>query len=246
MTAFASSTNQGVLWRHNAAQPLTRGFRTTTSPASHNFELSAQPVEKKYGLLSNVQCSSRSRLELDTEVPIMDPLTALSLAGTVLQFVDFSLKILTTGHRLYRSPSGSLTAHEELKWVARDISSLATRLSCPRGPEGVPEPSQDEVAIVDLCKKCEDIAQDFLSHLEALKIQGKRGAWKSFRLALKATWAQKDLDALVQKLQLVRKSVESWFLVDIRQAINPYRQTSYRVLTCHIIGAALIVCPYSS
>jgi len=195
-----------------------------------------------------VQCSPRSRLELGSTAPSMDPLTALSLAGTVLQFVDFSLKILTTGHRLYQSPSGSITTHEELKWVVRDISSLATRLSRPRDPEGVPEPSQDEVALIDLCKKCEDIAQDLLSHLEALKIQGKRGALKSFRLALKATWAQKDLDAVVQKLQFLRKSVESWFLVDIRQAINPYRQTScrVRVLTCHIIGAALIVCPYSS
>jgi hypothetical protein len=153
--------------------------------------------------------------------PAMDPLTALSTAGTVTQFVDYALKILTTGHQLYKSPSGSLSAHEELKRVARDLSDLATRLNRPPRPQNVSEPTQDEIVLDDLCNECEIIAQDLLEHLKALKIQGKKGAWKSFRLALKATWDQQDLDILVQKLQLSRKSLESWFLVDIRQAIRP-------------------------
>jgi hypothetical protein len=54
-----------------------------------------------------------------------------------------------------------------------------------------------------------------MDHLRTLKVQGKKGSLKGFRPALKATWAQKDLEALIQKLQGVRKSLDSW-LLDIR------------------------------
>jgi hypothetical protein len=146
----------------------------------------------------------------------MDPLTALSTAGTAIQFVDFALKIFTTGHQLYKSPTGSLSAHEELKCVARDLSGLAKRLSHAARSHGAPRPSQADAALADLCGKCETIAQDLMEHLRALKIQGKKAPIKSFRPTLKATWDQKDLITLVQRLQLLRNSLETWLLMDVR------------------------------
>jgi hypothetical protein len=145
----------------------------------------------------------------------MDPLTALSTAGTVEQFIDFALKILTTGHQLYKLPTGSLPVHEELKLVARDLSTLTTKLNVPTRSRGAADYSQDDAVLQDLCEKCETIAQDLMEHLKSVKRQEKKGALKNFRLTLKVTWDQKDLDSLIQELQLLRKSLERWFLVDI-------------------------------
>jgi hypothetical protein len=141
----------------------------------------------------------------------MDSLTALSIAGTIVDFVDFALKILTTGHQLYKSSSGSIPAHEELKLVGRDLSVLATKLDFPARTGNV----HDDTVLEDLCAKCESIAQELIEHLKKLRRQEKKGPMKSFRLSLKVTWDQKDLDSLIQKLQLLQRSLESWFLNDI-------------------------------
>ncbi len=138
----------------------------------------------------------------------MDSLTALSIAGTIVHFIDFSLKILTTGHQLYKSSSGSIPAHEELKLVGREISVLATKLDFPARTGG----TYDDAVLEDLCAKCESIAQELIDHLKKLKRQEKKGPMKSFRFSLKVTWDQKDLDSLIQRLQLLERSLESWFL----------------------------------
>jgi hypothetical protein len=141
----------------------------------------------------------------------MDPLTALSIAGTIVRFVDFALKILTTGHQLYNSSSGSIPAHDELKLVGRDLSVLATKLDFPARTGG----THDDAFLEDLCAKCESIAQELIDHLKKLKRQEKKGPMKSFRLSLKVTWDQKDLGSLIQRLQSLENSLESWFLNDI-------------------------------
>jgi hypothetical protein len=138
----------------------------------------------------------------------MDPLTALSIAGTIVHFLDFALKILITGHQLYKSSSGSIPAHEELKLVARDISELVTKLDFPARTGG----AHDDAVLEDLCAKCESIAQELMDHLKMLKRHEKKGPMKSFRLSLKVTWDQKDLDCLIQRLQLLGKSLDRWFL----------------------------------
>ena len=145
----------------------------------------------------------------------MDQLTTLSRAGTLNQFVDFALKILTTGHQLYSGSIASLSAYEELKCVARDLSGLAKRLSHAPRYDAVSGTFQGGAVLEDICKECEAVVQDLMDHLRTLKMQVKKGPLKGFRPALKATWAQKDLEALIQNLQGVRKSLDSW-LLDIR------------------------------
>ena len=139
----------------------------------------------------------------------MDPLTALSAAGTLVQFVDFALKVLTTSHPLFKISTGPLSANEELKCVARDFSGLAKRLN------HVQPAAQNEPVLEDLSRKCENVAQELMEHLGILRAQGKKEQLKSFRNPFKATWDQQRLDVLVQKLKFLSKSLETWFLVDI-------------------------------
>ena len=145
----------------------------------------------------------------------MDPLTALSAAGNILQFVTFAIKILSTGHQLYHSSSGTLSAHDELKLVAQDIADHATRLSQSVQPLNSAL-SHSDLVITHLCRKSHEAAEDLLLRLNGLKIEGKNGVAQSFRYAFKTTWAKSDLNASVERLEGLRKSIETWLLMDIR------------------------------
>jgi hypothetical protein len=57
--------------------------------------------------------------------------TAFSLAGSVVQFVDFGSKVLTRSHKLYKSARKSLSFIEELDYVTVDIQKLVIKLQHP-------------------------------------------------------------------------------------------------------------------
>jgi vacuolar-type H+-ATPase subunit I/STV1 len=152
----------------------------------------------------------------------MDPLTALSVAGTVVQFVDFSIKILSTTRKLYHSVSGNLPAYEELEYITTDISRLAARLQKPLDQDGGAQACSPELQ--ELCSKCSDAALELLHHLDQLKVDKKKMAWQSFRVALQASWTKEDLNELVTRLNACKQSIQMRILAELR-----YRSISGRL-----------------
>ena len=152
----------------------------------------------------------------------MDPLTALSVAGTVVQFVDFSTKILSTARKLYHSKSGNLPYHEELEYVTTDLSRLATRLQQPLNQDE--SQASSSPGLQEICRACDKISQELLLRLEGLKVE-KKNAWKSFRGALQASWAKDDLKELVAKLDSYKQSIQTHILADLRY----YSRIDYKV-----------------
>jgi hypothetical protein len=61
----------------------------------------------------------------------MDPLTALSAAGVIVQFVGCSLNILATGYDLYTSTTGALSVNEELQRTTLEFERFNQRLQIP-------------------------------------------------------------------------------------------------------------------
>ena len=143
----------------------------------------------------------------------MDPLTALSVAGTIVQFVDFSIKLLSTTRKLYRSDIGNLPDHEELEYVTTDLSRLAARLQQAADQEEGFQPSSPELQ--EISRKCDEVARELLKRLEAFKIE-KNNAFRSFRVALQASWSKRDLNELVARLNTYRQSIQTHILADLR------------------------------
>ncbi|PSS18373.1 hypothetical protein M430DRAFT_27832 [Amorphotheca resinae ATCC 22711] len=87
----------------------------------------------------------------------IDPLTALSVASSVIQFVDFGSKLLSFSRQLYKSKEGVLTENVDVKTITEDITTLVKGL---RGklPEhrgiSVLKPSEDGKALDKLCRRC--------------------------------------------------------------------------------------------
>jgi hypothetical protein len=158
---------------------------------------------------------------------VMDPLTALSLAGTIVQFVDFAGKIIRGAKHLYKSTSGALSGNDDLEERTKILSDLATKLKQPIQPplcgaaaKDASDPSPNPVYAIlqDLCDKCGREADQILTRLQGLKVNGKHRAWKSFQLAVKAAWAQREVEEISKRLSDYQKLLEMHVISTIRYA----------------------------
>lgn len=81
----------------------------------------------------------------------MDPLTAIGLAANIIQFVDFTAKLLNTTKTLYQSTSGQTRENADLGENMEEMRSFARRLA----PEYPHEPlTEEEESMQRLATKC--------------------------------------------------------------------------------------------
>jgi hypothetical protein len=163
----------------------------------------------------------------------MDPLTALSLAGNIVQFVDFSSKLLSAGRELYKSTTGSLTVNDEIELVTSDLLAIARKL----------RPDQNlGLEFRQMCDEAVRLAQDLLRRLDKLKVKtrvedgvGKKELdkekWKSAKQALASVWFSKDMTALVDRLSKIREAIETRILLSLRYVLKPLHSR----LTCFML-----------
>lgn len=94
----------------------------------------------------------------------MDPLTALSVAGTIVQFVDFGSKLLSAAQDLYKSTSGSLTVNDEIELITSDLLAVTLKLR--------PDPKLGH-EFQRICDEAARLAQEMLGRLDKLKMGTK-------------------------------------------------------------------------
>lgn len=145
----------------------------------------------------------------------MDPLTALSVAGNVVQFVDFGRKILSVSQQIYED--GELLVHEQAARAAVDLANFSEKLSNSiDATTATPHPTANEVALGDICRGCIDVAKTLSDVVGRLKVDGKRKALKSFGAALRTAWKAKDLVDLQRRLSEYRDAINTRLLGAIR------------------------------
>ncbi|KAH8790555.1 hypothetical protein F5882DRAFT_353638 [Hyaloscypha sp. PMI_1271] len=148
----------------------------------------------------------------------LDPITALSLASNVIQFVDFGSKLLSKTRELHKSTTGALSENIELETITSDLKVLNSRLQLPQlsqvSGNGLDE---SEKALVALSVKCTEIADELLGALDQLKAgDDLNKKWGSFRLALKNIRRRDKIESIASRLEAFRQELESHILVSIR------------------------------
>ena len=129
---------------------------------------------------------------------MLDPINAISLASSIIQFVQFGTKLVSEGLELYQSNDGALARNSELEAIVKDINKGSEILSY------VPQPSEDEVAIQRLAESSRKIADELLEQLSSLKTTESHKGLQSSRKALAAAWKRDkiaDLDRRLCRLQ---------------------------------------------
>lgn len=153
----------------------------------------------------------------------MDPLTAFSVAGTVIQFVDYSTKLFLGAHGLYKSTSGVLTANQELELVTTDLRGVIRKLGSLTAGSSTIE-SADEKELEESFSKIRDeatlLATEMMTKLERLKVKedlkGHQRAWASLFKAVESAWSKDELHAMRLKLNSLKEAMETRLLFSLR------------------------------
>ena len=152
---------------------------------------------------------------------LMESLTEASLVGTIVQFIDFSLEVVSKGSELLKFADGRLTQHTDIVVVGDELKRLATKLSISATPPGsFVVLNEDETALALLCNGCWDVAQQLRAAIDALQWTGHSKKWKSLRVALKTIWSKEKLAALQQRLIEYRSQLDTDILVGLKARID--------------------------
>ena len=151
---------------------------------------------------------------------MLDPLSALSAAAAVLQFVEFGSMLLAKSHELHKSTDGASASNSELETTAEELQQLVHRLSRPLASIKSQDTTLDdtEAALVSLTKQCSNAAEEFLCTLRKLKVSegSSNRRWRSFQQALKCLWKKERLEAMENRLQGFRERLIVHVLASMR------------------------------
>jgi len=148
----------------------------------------------------------------------MDPISALSVAGTVVQFVDFGSRLLKEGRGFYKSPSGASAINQELEIITTALQSVISKLRQSVEVMNVSRPlteldHQRHLSYHQICDGTAAIAEEICSKLETLKMQGnKYRKWESLEKAVKSIWSRQEVDGLVDRLSVFREILNTHIL----------------------------------
>ncbi|KAK7893787.1 hypothetical protein LTR67_006488 [Exophiala xenobiotica] len=132
----------------------------------------------------------------------MDPLSAIGLAGNILQFVDFASTLVGQGVEIYRSAVGATAVHTDLRTSIERLDALSKpfrkRVAVPR--------NEDEAQIVKTAVACNQIARDLATALDKLAAtphSRSSSVWK----ALQSVWEQPKIEETVKKLNMCKNDL---------------------------------------
>ena len=164
---------------------------------------------------------------------MLDPLTALSVAGNVIQLVDFGNKIVNHTLILSRDDGSRSTVVEELNIVTVELKGLCTKLEQSLR-DGVLSSSESvgQQSLKKLCNASYMLATELLRKLDFIKakggkmqarckdegkcMDGKCGKWHSFMEAVKWAWKEDEILGLKKRLSAMREMMEMHVIISLR------------------------------
>jgi ankyrin repeat protein len=156
---------------------------------------------------------------------MLDPLTALGLAGNLIQVIQFSYDIVSEGNKIYHDASGVLTQNKAIEEVSSDLANLTETLKTKqeewRAAHGRTALDPEELRLRNLCDRCVEVAFELQIQLNKLKAKEGRGKrLKSFKIALIAVWRKDEVEELERRLERYQKELDTRVLIGIRQNLQ--------------------------
>lgn len=144
---------------------------------------------------------------------MLDPMSALSVAAAIVQFVDFGSGILVDGYRSYRSAEGTAQESIDIEDAAVELGELCERLwQAP--PLTAGSPSKGEVALSRLAQDCQRVAKDLTDMLDGLKVTstGPWRTWEAARQAARRAWRLDKIEKMQKRLETIRSQINTQLL----------------------------------
>ena len=90
--------------------------------------------------------------------------------------------------QLHESSCRALTVNEEIEKAVQEFNNLTVKLQRP----------QSDPVLDDLCATSRTTPVELLARLNNLKVKESGQRWESFRQAIRGTWTEKDIEALMK------------------------------------------------
>jgi urease accessory protein UreF len=139
----------------------------------------------------------------------METLAIIGIVGNIVQFVDFTGKLISKSTELYRSSEGALAENIDTKTATNHLVLLNSKLQNAATTAG-------DSALESLCKSCGTAADELLAALDKVKVKGKQDKWKSIRKALRSVWSKEEIEELERRLARLKEELNLHVVVGLR------------------------------
>jgi len=155
----------------------------------------------------------------------MDPLSALSLAAIVCQFVEYAGKIVSKGNKLRNSPDGLFVEDADLQAASRTMIHLNDRLITAAKTHSqavgfLSMPASDEIQRA--CVALNQTARELIETLEELRLPSRAGRWRSMRQAVKAVAKKNGVEKMKNDLAVQRQRLDTALLSSLWSKMNDF------------------------
>lgn len=142
-----------------------------------------------------------------------DPFTIIGLTASIVSFIDFSLKIVSSGRSLFNSSHDTTKELQELGYIVDDIRKKNKELQ-ELEKNSTRKPHKDETQALFMAKVSDELAEDLEKILNTLKKRpGKSRLYESGRIAVQHQVKAADIKTLRTRLLtlngLVRENMKS-------------------------------------
>jgi hypothetical protein len=134
----------------------------------------------------------------------MDPFTAIGLASSIVQFVDYSTKLINGAREIYDSASGMTEENKSLESIVSEMKELSSKLlPGTSGPR-----SEDVKALCRVAAECNILSDQILELLGKIKPKAPKSKHQSAWAAVKNKIHEKDKLELEKRLGNCRSQLE--------------------------------------
>jgi hypothetical protein len=125
----------------------------------------------------------------------MDPFTAIGLASNVLQFIDFSYKVISGVNKIRSSATGMTPENERLSVLVEDLNVVTQNLV-----RGAPAKTENERQLSALAANCHELSGELYQILRRLRVGNKNSKWEGLMVKWHSVRKEKDIDVIERRL----------------------------------------------
>lgn len=147
----------------------------------------------------------------------MESIAALGLASNIIQLVDFSARVLSRSHEIYTSSDGTLKDYNILNTASKNLTALLYNFK-DLIPVDSRQQTTTDLQLLELTKRSERLAHELQALIQKTKAVDTNRRWKSAYQALKSIASDRQLTALKDQLEQLRREVDTTLLSSLRYA----------------------------
>jgi hypothetical protein len=139
----------------------------------------------------------------------METLATIGLIGNIVQFVDFSEKLVSKSIELYHSYDDALAENIDIETATKNLLILNDKLK------------NDITIVADeqlqrLCLSCQNAGNELLMTLNKIKVKDRQQIWESIRTTLRSVWSKKKIKGLEQRLTKFKEELNLHIVTSLR------------------------------